>query len=115
MALDNHLPHDCGCGGINRIRTIHSSLGIEGNTLSEAQITAILEGKWVIAPPRGDQEVKNVLSTIVFTHSKATYAMPPRHPKERITRLENIERAFAGYLSFKQINIQIFCHFSVAF
>jgi len=44
---------------INRIRTIHSSLAIEGNTLSEAQITAILEGKRVIAPPREVQEVKN--------------------------------------------------------
>lgn len=35
---------------INRIRTIHSSLVIEGNTLSEAQITAILEGKKVRVP-----------------------------------------------------------------
>jgi len=35
---------------INRIRTIHGSLAIEGNTLSEAQITAILEGDRVIAP-----------------------------------------------------------------
>lgn len=47
---------------INRIRTIHSSLAIEGNTLTEAQITAILEGKRVIAPPREVQEVKNALS-----------------------------------------------------
>jgi len=47
---------------INRIRTIHGSLAIEGNTLSEAQITAILEGKRVIAPPREVQEVKNALS-----------------------------------------------------
>jgi len=46
---------------IHRIRTIRSSLGIEGNTLSEAQITAILEGKRVIAPPREVQEVKNAL------------------------------------------------------
>lgn len=35
---------------INRVRTIHGSLAIEGNTLSEGQITAILEGKRVIAP-----------------------------------------------------------------
>lgn len=47
---------------INRIRTIKSSLAIEGNTLSEAQITAILEGKRVIAPPREVQEVKNALA-----------------------------------------------------
>ena len=37
---------------INRIRTIQGSLAIEGNTLSEAQITAILDGKRLIAPPR---------------------------------------------------------------
>ena len=47
---------------INRIRTIHGSLAIEGNTLSEAQITAILDGKRVIAPPREVQEVKNALA-----------------------------------------------------
>ncbi|MBN4077078.1 Fic family protein [Mariprofundus ferrooxydans] len=46
---------------INRIRTIHGSLAIEGNTLSEEQITAILEGKHVIAPPREIQEVKNAI------------------------------------------------------
>ena len=47
---------------INRIRTIRGSLAIEGNTLSEAQITAILDGKRVIAPPREVQEVKNALA-----------------------------------------------------
>ncbi|HMS18415.1 MAG TPA: cell filamentation protein Fic, partial [Planctomycetota bacterium] len=47
---------------INRIRTIHGSLAIEGNTLSEAQMTAILEGKRVIATPREVQEVKNALA-----------------------------------------------------
>ena len=34
---------------INHIRIIRGSLAIEGNTLSEAQITAILDGKRVIA------------------------------------------------------------------
>ena len=47
---------------INLIRTIHGSLAIEGNTLSESQITAILEGRRVIAPPREVQEVKNALA-----------------------------------------------------
>lgn len=46
----------------NRVPTIHGSLAIEGNTLSEAQITAIMEGKRVIAPPREVQEVKNALA-----------------------------------------------------
>lgn len=46
---------------INRIRTIQGSLAIEGNTLSEEQITAILEGKPVIAPLREVQEARNAL------------------------------------------------------
>ena len=46
---------------INRIRTIHGSLAIEGNTLSEEQITAILAGKQVVAPPREIQEVRNAI------------------------------------------------------
>ena len=40
----------------NRIRSVHGSLAIEGNTLSEAQITAILDGRRVIATPREIQE-----------------------------------------------------------
>ena len=47
---------------INRIRTIRGSLAIEGNSLSEVQMTAILEGKRVIAPPREIQEVHNALA-----------------------------------------------------
>ncbi len=36
----------------NCIRTIYSSLAIEQNTLNLEQVTAILEGKRVIAPPK---------------------------------------------------------------
>jgi Fic family protein len=46
----------------NRIRTIQGSLAIEGNTLNEAQISAILEGKRVVAPPREIQEARNALA-----------------------------------------------------
>ncbi len=43
----------------NRIRTIHSSLAIEQNTLSLEQVTAILDGKRVLGHPREIREVKN--------------------------------------------------------
>jgi Fic family protein len=43
----------------NRIRTVHGSLAIEQNTLSLEQVTAVLDGKRVIAPPRDIAEVKN--------------------------------------------------------
>lgn len=43
----------------NRIRTIHGSLAIEQNTLSLEQMTAVLNGKHVLAPPKDIAEVKN--------------------------------------------------------
>lgn len=46
----------------NQIRTIQGSLAIEGNTLTVEQITAVLEGKPVIAPQKEVQEVKNALA-----------------------------------------------------
>lgn len=43
----------------NRIRTIHSSLAIEQNTLSLEQVTAILDGKRVLGNPNEIKEVQN--------------------------------------------------------
>ena len=45
----------------NRIKTIHSSLAIENNSLSIEQITAIIEGKRVLGAPNEIQEVKNAV------------------------------------------------------
>ncbi len=47
----------------NRIKTIHSSLAIENNSLSIEQITAIIEGKRVFGSPNEIQEVKNAVQT----------------------------------------------------
>lgn len=45
----------------NRIKTIHSSLKIEGNHLTEEQITALLENKRVIGPKKDVVEVLNAI------------------------------------------------------
>lgn len=45
----------------NRIKTIHSSLKIEGNTLTEEQITALVENKRVIGPKKDVIEVLNAI------------------------------------------------------
>ncbi len=45
----------------NRIKTIQSSLEIEGNTLTEEQITALLNDKRVIAPQKDIVEVQNAI------------------------------------------------------
>lgn len=46
----------------NTIKSIRSSLAIEGNTLSEEQVSDILSGKPVVAPLRQIQEVKNAIA-----------------------------------------------------
>ena len=46
---------------VNRIKTIHSSLAIEGNQLLESEVADILDGKTVVAPIREIQEVKNAI------------------------------------------------------
>ena len=45
----------------NRIKTIQSSLAIEGNTLSIEQITDLLNNKRVLAPQKDILEVKNAI------------------------------------------------------
>lgn len=45
----------------NRIKTIHASLKIEGNTLTEDQITALIENKKVIGPNKDILEVLNAI------------------------------------------------------
>ncbi len=43
----------------NRIRSIYSSLAIEQNSLTLDQVTAVLSGKRVLAPPKDIKEVQN--------------------------------------------------------
>lgn len=43
----------------SRIKTIHSTLAIENNSLSLDQVTAIINGKRILGEPREIQEVKN--------------------------------------------------------
>lgn len=43
----------------NRIKSIQSSLAIENNTLSLEQVTAVIQGKRVLAPPKDILEAQN--------------------------------------------------------
>ena len=59
----------------NRIRTIYSSLAIEQNTLSLEQVTAVLNGKRVIAPPKDIAEVKNAYEIYEMMDSLNPYSV----------------------------------------
>lgn len=56
-----YIREDLRLHRINRIKTIQGSLAIEGNILNTDQITAILEGKPVIAPINEVLEVRNAI------------------------------------------------------
>ena len=53
----------------NQIRSIHSSLQIEQNTLSLEQVTAILNGKRVLGPPHEIREVQNAAEAYALLQS----------------------------------------------
>ena len=59
LSAHDHLSSNPNLRRTNRIRTIYGSLAIEQNTLSLEQVTAVLNGKHVLAPPKDIAEVKN--------------------------------------------------------
>lgn len=59
MTSTNQLSANPTLRRTNLIRTIHGSLAIEQNTLTLEQVTAVLNGKQVLAPPKDIAEVKN--------------------------------------------------------
>ena len=46
---------------INRVKSIQSSLAIENNTLTVEQVTALIDGKRVLAPPQDVLEAQNAI------------------------------------------------------
>lgn len=59
----------------NQIKTIQSSLEIEGNTLTFDQITALIENKRVIAPQKDIFEVKNAIKVYSQLNSFSPYSL----------------------------------------
>ncbi|MBM6779148.1 Fic family protein [Collinsella tanakaei] len=58
-----------------RIRTIRSSLMIEGNTLSEEAVTAIMDGKRALGPAKDILEVKNAQRAYALAPSLDPYSV----------------------------------------
>ena len=59
----------------NRIKSIYSSLAIEQNTLSLEQVTAVINGKRVLAPPKDITEVKNAHEIYEMLDSLNPYSL----------------------------------------
>lgn len=72
----------------NRIRSIHSSLAIEANSLSMDDVRAVVNGKSVIGPQKEIQEVKNAYSAYEQIGSFDPYSI------EELKRLHGILTKF---------------------
>jgi Fic family protein len=63
----------------SRIRSIHSSLAIEQNTLSLDQVTDVIDGKTVLGPPQDIREVKKdffawmPIETLIYVKQEGYY------------------------------------------
>lgn len=77
----------------NRIKTIQSSLEIEGNTLTEKQITALLENKRVIAPQKDILEVQNAIKVYEQLNSFKPYQLKDLEKAHAILMKELIDNA----------------------
>ena len=54
----------------NRIKTIHSSLAIEHNSLSLEQVTAVINGKRILGAPQEIKEVQNAYEAYLFQNER---------------------------------------------
>ncbi|GAB5555766.1 MAG: Fic family protein [Saprospiraceae bacterium] len=77
----------------NRVKTIYSSLRIEGNTLTEDQITAIIENKRVIGPKEDIVEVKNAIKVYDDLEKYDPYSATSFLSAHRILMTDLIEQA----------------------
>lgn len=75
LSSTNQLSSNPTLRRTNRIRTIHGSLAIEQNTLTLEQVTAVLNGKQVLAPPKDIAEVKNAYEIYERLDELAPYSV----------------------------------------
>jgi Fic family protein len=72
LEFGTEFKHDIKLHRENRVRTIHSSLAIEGNTLSLGEVIAVIEGRVVAGKQEEIKEVKNAYeaydNSMTFDH-----------------------------------------------
>ena len=61
ITASSKIQRDLRLRKVNKVKTIRGTLAIEGNTLDESIITAILEGKKVLAPQKEILEIRNAI------------------------------------------------------
>lgn len=88
----------------NRLKTIHSSLAIEQNTLTLQQVTDIIDGKRVFGPPKEIEEVKN---------AKAAYSILEKINPYSVSDLLKVHGLMVGGLTpqagrFRSVEVGVY-------
>lgn len=66
LTVQHEISREIRLRKVNQVRTIQGSLAIEGNQLTQEQITALINGKRVLAPKKQVQEAHNAIQ--VYEH-----------------------------------------------
>ena len=74
VSISNKISSNPALRRTNRIRTIYSSLAIEKNTLDIEQVTAVLSGKHILAPPKDIAEVQNAYEIYEYMNQLNPYS-----------------------------------------
>ena len=59
----------------HRIKSIHGTVAIEGNTLAIQQITALLDGKPVLGPAKDIKEAQNAIEAYALLNTFDIYSV----------------------------------------
>lgn len=89
---------------VNRMKTIHGTLAIEGNSLTEEQVSALIDGKHIIAPIKEVQEVRNAIRAYEELMNLNPYQIEDLLKAHRIMALGLVDNA--GH--FRQSGVGVF-------
>lgn len=77
----------------NRIRSIHSSLAIEQNSLTVDQVSDIIEGKRVLGPPQDIREVKNAYEAYELIAKMNPYSVKDLLMAHRVMMMDLVKES----------------------
>ena len=75
MTVSEQLSKNPKLRRVNRVRSIHSSLAIEQNSLTKEQVSDIINGKRVLGPPQDIREVQNAYEAYEIMTKLNPYAV----------------------------------------
>jgi len=93
ISITNNLSSNPTLRRENRIRTIHSSLAIEQNTLTLEQVSDVMDGKRILGPPSEIREVKNAYEAYEYMQKLNPYSIKDLLIGHKILMMDLVKEA----------------------